>query len=82
MHDVPGDADSVDIVFQADDRTPCLFVSGLLESTSWLRRPGRIARDGRGGVTSADLRQALDDMLFTGGKLNLKLLGGVQIPPD
>ena len=27
-------------------------------------------------VTSADLAEALDDMLFTGGRLNVRLLGG------
>jgi len=27
-------------------------------------------------VTSDDLAEAVDDMLFTGGRLNIKLLGG------
>lgn len=31
-----------------------------------------------GSVTMSDLSIALDDMLFVGGKLNLKLLGGAQ----
>jgi hypothetical protein len=29
-------------------------------------------------VTSDDLAEALDDMLFTGGRLNIKLLGAAQ----
>jgi ATP-dependent 26S proteasome regulatory subunit len=33
-----------------------------------------IARDGGTTVESADIGEALDDMLFTGGKLNVKLL--------
>jgi len=37
-----------------------------------------LARDGGTTVESDDIREALDDMLFTGGKLNAKLLGGVQ----
>ena len=37
-----------------------------------------IARNGAGDVTSADLSEALDDMLFTGGKLNIRLLGGAD----
>ena len=41
-----------------------------------------IARDGRGIVSSADLQEALDDMLFTGGRLNIKLLGGVDRARD
>jgi len=30
-------------------------------------------------VTLGDLGEALDDMLFSGGKLNVKLLGGAQM---
>jgi ATP-dependent Clp protease adapter protein ClpS len=37
-----------------------------------------IDRDGGTTVQSADLGEALDDMLFASGKLNLKLLGGAQ----
>jgi ATP-dependent Clp protease adapter protein ClpS len=37
-----------------------------------------IARDGGKSVESSDISQALDDMLFTGGKLNVKLLGGAR----
>jgi len=37
-----------------------------------------IARDDGHSVTSGDIDEALDDMLFTGGRLNVKLLGGAQ----
>jgi ATP-dependent Clp protease adapter protein ClpS len=37
-----------------------------------------LARDGGETVTPADIGEALDDMLFTGGRLNVKLLGGAQ----
>jgi hypothetical protein len=37
-----------------------------------------IARDGGSTVESGDIGEALDDMLFTGGRLNVKLLGGAQ----
>jgi ATP-dependent 26S proteasome regulatory subunit len=37
-----------------------------------------IARDGGDSVISADIDEALDDMLFAGGRLNVKLLGGAQ----
>ena len=37
-----------------------------------------IARDGGMAVRSDDIGEALDDMLFTGGKLNVRLLGGAQ----
>jgi ATP-dependent 26S proteasome regulatory subunit len=37
-----------------------------------------LARDGGNSVTPEDIDEALDDMLFTGGRLNVKLLGGAQ----
>jgi ATP-dependent Clp protease adapter protein ClpS len=37
-----------------------------------------IARDGGTTVVSGDIGEALDDMLFAGGKLNVKLLGGAR----
>jgi ATP-dependent 26S proteasome regulatory subunit len=37
-----------------------------------------IARDGGSTVVSGDVGEALDDMLFAGGRLNVKLLGGAQ----
>jgi tetratricopeptide (TPR) repeat protein len=37
-----------------------------------------IARDGGITVETSDIGEALDDMLFAGGKLNVKLLGGAQ----
>jgi len=37
-----------------------------------------IARDGGKTVESGDISEALDDMLFTGGRLNVQLLGGVR----
>jgi ATP-dependent 26S proteasome regulatory subunit len=37
-----------------------------------------IGRDGGTTVQSADLSEALDEMLFASGKINIKLLGGAQ----
>ena len=37
-----------------------------------------IARDGGTSVEAGDISEALDDMLFAGGKLNVKLLGGTE----
>jgi ATP-dependent Clp protease adapter protein ClpS len=39
---------------------------------------GSIARDGGNSVISADIDEALNDMLFSGGRLNVKLLGGAR----
>jgi hypothetical protein len=37
-----------------------------------------IAGDGGTSVEAGDISEALDDMLFAGGKLNVKLLGGAE----
>jgi ATP-dependent Clp protease adapter protein ClpS len=37
-----------------------------------------VARDGGASVTAADIDEALTDMLFAGGRLNVKLLGGAN----
>jgi ATP-dependent Clp protease adapter protein ClpS len=41
-----------------------------------------IARDGGTTVEPGDIGEALDDMLFAGGKLNVKLLGGAREMAD
>jgi ATP-dependent Clp protease adapter protein ClpS len=41
-----------------------------------------LARDGGKSVITADIDEALDDMLFSGGRLNLKLLGAGQLMPS
>jgi ATP-dependent Clp protease adapter protein ClpS/histone H3/H4 len=68
---------STAIVTEAAQRTQgvsAAFIKELMRRTA----QASIERGGR-SVTSADLSEALDDMLFTGGKLNIKLLGGAQI---
>jgi ATP-dependent Clp protease adapter protein ClpS len=41
-----------------------------------------VTRGGEGIVGSGDLSEALDDMLFTGGSLNVRLLGGAGGEPS
>jgi hypothetical protein len=41
-------------------------------------RTGKHRRDGGTTVESDDVSEALDDMMFAGGKLNVKLLGGAR----
>ena len=50
------------------------FIKELMRRTA----QSCIARSGGGAVQSADISEALDDMLFAGGKLNVRLLGGAQ----
>jgi ATP-dependent Clp protease adapter protein ClpS len=65
------------IVGEAAQRTEGVSAAFIKEL---MRRVAQasIARDGGETVDSSDISQALDDMLFTGGKLNVKLLGGAQ----
>jgi len=50
------------------------FIKELMRRTA----QAGIGRDGGTAITSADLAEALDDMLFASGKLNVKLLGGAR----
>jgi ATP-dependent Clp protease adapter protein ClpS len=63
------------IVSEAAQRTKGVSAAFIKEL---MRRVAQasIARDGGTAVESRDIGEALDDMLFTGGKLNIKLLGG------
>jgi ATP-dependent 26S proteasome regulatory subunit len=65
------------IVSEAAQRTEGVSAAFIKEL---MRRVAQasIARDGGTTVESPDISQALDDMLFTGGKLNVKLLGGAR----
>jgi hypothetical protein len=60
--------------FPNDDDTPQAFINELMRR---LAQAG-IARDGGNSVTSADIDEALNDMLFAGGRPNVKLLGGAR----
>ncbi|MCK1490398.1 ATP-dependent Clp protease adaptor ClpS [Bradyrhizobium sp. 180] len=54
--------------------TSCAFIKELMRRLA----QGSLARDGGNSVVSADIDEALDDMLFSGGRLNAQLLGGAQ----
>ncbi|MGY4500462.1 ATP-dependent Clp protease adapter protein ClpS [Bradyrhizobium sp. GM24.11] len=57
--------------------TSCAFIKELMRRLA----QASLARDGGNSVTSADIDEALDDMLFSGGRLNAQLLGGAQAMP-
>ena len=50
------------------------FIKELMRRTA----QAGIDRDGGTAIKSADLAEALDDMLFASGKVNVKLLGGAR----
>ena len=65
------------LVSEAAHRTrgvSAAFIKELMRRTA----QASIDRDGGATVLSADLGEAIDDMLFASGKLNVKLLGGAQ----
>jgi AAA+ superfamily predicted ATPase/ATP-dependent Clp protease adapter protein ClpS len=65
------------VVGEAAERTQgvsAAFIKELMRRTA----QASIARDGGATVEAGDVSEALDDMLFAGGKLNVKLLGGAQ----
>ncbi|MEO1159075.1 MAG: ATP-binding protein, partial [Pseudomonadota bacterium] len=68
---------SKSVVADAVSRTDGVSAAFIKEM---MRRTAQacIERGGRKTASVADLTEALDDMLFTGGKLNVQLLGGVQ----
>jgi len=65
------------LVSEAAQRTKGVSAAFIKEM---MRRVAQasITRDGGATIESADIGEALDDMLFTGGKLNVKLLGGAE----
>jgi ATP-dependent Clp protease adapter protein ClpS len=69
------------IVSEAAQRTKGVSAAFIKELMRRVAQAG-IARDGGTAVESRDIGEALDDMLFTGGKLNIKLLGGALEAAD
>jgi ATP-dependent Clp protease adapter protein ClpS len=69
------------VVGEAAERTKGVSAAFIKELMRRIAQAS-IARDGGTTVASDDIGEALDDMLFAGGKLNVKLLGGAQAMVD
>jgi len=65
------------VVSEAAQRTKGVSAAFIKELMRRIAQAS-IARDGGASVESDDIGEALDDMLFAGGKLNVKLLGGAR----
>jgi len=65
------------VVAEAAQRTKGVSAAFIKELMRRIAQAS-IARDGGTSVESGDIGEALDDMLFAGGKLNVKLLGGAR----
>jgi hypothetical protein len=69
---------SADVVTSGVRRTQgvsAAFIKELMRRVA----QANLERDGDGRVSEADIRQALEEMLITGGRLNAALLGGAGI---
>jgi ATP-dependent Clp protease adapter protein ClpS len=71
---LPLDQSVVDEAARRTKGVSCAFIKELMRRIA----QSAVARDGGESVITADLDEALDDMLFAGGRLNMKLLGGAQ----
>ena len=68
-----GDA-VVDEAVRRTEGVSAAFIKELMRRVA----QSAVARDGGNSVMTADIDEALNDMLFTGGRLNVKLLGGAR----
>jgi hypothetical protein len=71
---LPLDAALIDEAARRTDGVSAAFIKELMRRVA----QASIGRDGGVSVQSEDLGEALDEMLFSSGKLNIRLLGGAQ----
>lgn len=71
---LPLEPDVVDEAVRRTKGVSAAFIKELMRRIA----QSAIARDEGQSVIAADIEEALDDMLFSGGRLNIKLLGGGQ----
>jgi ATP-dependent Clp protease adapter protein ClpS len=71
---LPLDQAMVDEAVDRSQGVSAAFIKELMRRVA----QSALARDGGSSITSADLDEALGDMLFGGGRLNVKLLGGAR----
>jgi ATP-dependent 26S proteasome regulatory subunit len=71
---LPLDARVVEEAVRRTDGVSAAFIKELMRRIA----QSAIMRDGSKSVISEDIDEALNDMLFAGGRLNVKLLGGAQ----
>src|SRR5689334_1864804 len=71
---LPLDQSLVDEAVARTEGVSAAFIKELMRRIA----QSALARDAGNSVVSADIDEALDDMLFAGGRLNVKLLGGAQ----
>ena len=68
------DAAVIDEATERTEGASAAFIKELMRRVA----QASLVRDGGAAIVSSDITEALDDMLFAGGKLNVQLLGGAQ----
>jgi len=76
--DLPLDAAIVEDAVRRTKGVSAAFIKELMRRIA----QSAILRDDGTSAVSADIDEALNDMLFAGGRLNVKLLGGAQEMAD
>ncbi len=71
---LPLDTSIIDEAVQRTEGASAAFIKELMRRVA----QASIVRTGGASIVSSDLGGVLDDMLFTGSKLNVRLLGGTQ----
>lgn len=71
---LPLEPSVIDAAAQRTEGVSAAFIKELMRRIA----QASIARDGGQDVTTDDIDSALNEMLFDGGRLNVKLLGGAQ----
>jgi ATP-dependent Clp protease adapter protein ClpS len=71
---LPLDTSIIDEAVQLTEGASAAFIKELMRRVA----QASIVRTGGASIVSSDLGGVLDDMLFTGSKLNVRLLGGTQ----
>lgn len=71
---LPLDASVIDEAVRRTEGASAAFIKELMRRLA----QSSIIRTGGASIASRDIGEALDDMLFAGGKLNVRLLGGTR----
>jgi hypothetical protein len=73
--DLPLDTAIIDEAVRRTDGASAAFIKELMRRMA----QASLTRDGGASINSGDIGEALDGMLFAGGRLNVRLLGGAQM---
>jgi len=74
---LPLDESVVETIVRRTDKASAAFIKELMRRAAQFY----IQNSGDGGLQLADVNAALEEMLFTGGSLNAKLLGAAEVAP-